>query len=134
MIITLFRKLGKSPSFNKDVSQLWEEYLSKKPSTGELTHLFFLNKKEKINELAWKEIKSRSDIKNRDLLEVILFCSKPEWIVAEAWKMLSTRNPEEHELERIVRSLGVSHPISCEIEVNFGRNKEHSLRNIRNLV
>jgi len=124
----------KESDHDKDVNELWEEYLSSKPSTGELAQLFFMNKKEELCKLAWKELKSRSDIENEELLDVVLFCRKPEWISKEAWKMLSERNPKEHHLERIVRHLGATHPISKDIEKRFGSNRRHILSRIEALL
>ncbi len=134
MIFKKMKFFWKEPDHNKDVNELWEEYLSSKPSTGELARLLFLNDKKELCKLAWKELKSRSDIENEELLDVVLFCRKPEWISKEAWKMLSERNPKEHHLERIVSNLGATHPISKDIEMKFGKNRRHILSRIEALL
>ncbi len=119
--------------FRGDLEDAWKNYIKLNPSTSDLAGIFFLNKNGQLNQLVWKELKCRDDIRSYDLQNVILHCETSEKIVQEAWKIFSQRNPKPEELEFLSRFLDESHPISMEIQEKFGTNSGHLLRKIKKM-
>ncbi len=116
------------------IKEYWQGYLDANPSTRDLVQLFFCNDKEKLNELAWQELKQRDDLEKEHLVDVITHCWNPEWVKLDAWSFLSNKELEESERERIVGKLGPTHSISQEIEKTYGRNKESFLGALKEVL
>ncbi len=117
-----------------NAKRTWEEYLSTGPTTREIARIFFCNSNEGLNKLAWEELKSRNDIENKDILDVVLFCSKPRCIRDDAWEMLSNRNPSQDEINRILSTLKTSDQIVKDIIETFGPSKEYLLQKVKEEV
>ncbi len=131
----MFTKIKKiSKKDNLAIEKNWQGYLDSKPETRELVSLFYCNDKEKLNELAWQEIKKRDDLKKENLLDVIVFCWGPEGVRREAWGLLKEKTLEKEDRERIVGKLGPNHPISKEIESTYGKNKEYFLSALKEML
>ncbi len=124
----------------ESLQETWEEYISTKPTTDDLSLLFIrygensIHESKEIKELVWKELKSRTDLRSEDLLRAVLYCGEPGWIPQEAWYMLPEEDLEKNLLERIVEQLGSSHPISQEIEERFGKTGKAVLEKMDAIV
>ena len=115
--------------------ELWKEYLSHNPSKRELANILFgLLEGETLKEMAWESFKKRKDINREDLMKTLLYCQDCEKIVTEAWKMFSAMKPSKGELEEMVRSFKLSHPISKEAREILGRGKSEILRELKELA
>ncbi len=119
---------------NAKAQELWQDYLSTKPSTRELGYLFYRDNKEELVELIWGEFTQRDDIKKNQLLEIVVSYKTPEWVKLEAWNLLDRFEIEEEDKERMTRALGSSHPISKEIEKLYGKNKEFFLEELEKVL
>ncbi len=124
----------KTKIFGGNLEGAWKDYIQSNPSTGDLVRIFFLNKNGQLNELVWGEIKSRDDIKNDNIADIILHCQTSDQIVQEAWQLLSERSPSERDLDFLTRFLDESHFVSKEIEKRFGTQQGHLLRRVKNLI
>ncbi len=132
--------LNKVKSFikkDKDAKaqELWQEYLSTKPSTRELGYLFYRNNKNELVELIWGEFSKRDDIERKQLIEIISSYNTPEWVKLAAWLLLQTFGSiDEEEAENLTRRLKSDHFISKEIEKKYGRNKEFFLEELEKVL
>jgi len=139
-INSLFRRSTQEETSTESLLEIWEEYLSTKPATDDLSLLFIrygensIHDSKEVRELVWKELKGRADLENRDLIRAVLYCEEPRQISEEAWRMLSKEDLRQNDLEYIVEHLGSSHPISQEIEERFGKIGKAVLEKINAVV